>query len=79
MASKPVKKKKAIKSPQYKVWMEVERYNPKTRCYEDLSRSGEAESVPLGVYDSLEEACRDMADLNFARGIEGARRLQFGT
>ena len=51
-------------SKTYKVWAEIEEYDSDTQKYRDITEEGIAEPVPIGVFDTLEEA------VAFAEGMD---------
>ena len=59
----------------YKVWMEIEEYDTETEDYRDLCDAGEVEPVPLGWFDSLDEAVSTIESMADSIGVskpEGA-------
>lgn len=40
----------------YKLWIKIEEYDSETDEYRDLSKTGEAEPVPMGTFNNLNDA-----------------------
>lgn len=40
----------------YKLWIEIEEFNDEAEEYRQVTQTGEAEPVPMGTFDTLEEA-----------------------
>ena len=51
-------------SKTYKVWAEIEEYDSDTQEFRQITKEGIAEPVPIGVFDTLEEA------VTFAEGLK---------
>ncbi len=47
----------------YKLWIEIDEYDDKTGEYKNITRSGRAEPVPLGVVSSLHMAVQKAESL----------------
>lgn len=43
-------------SKTYKLWIEIEEYDSETDQHRNVTDDGEAEPVPMGVFDSLDDA-----------------------
>ena len=54
-------------SKTYKVWTEIEEYDSDTQEYRSLDETGEAEPVPIGIFDTLEEAVDFAESLDYLR------------
>ena len=60
----------------YKLWIEIEEYDSETGLYREVTKTGEAEPVPMHVFDNLSDAIEAAESYDMfqdhLRGVTGA-------
>lgn len=54
-------------SKAYKVWAEIEEYDSVSGKYRNITEEGIAEPVPIGVFNTLEEAVAFTEGLDYLK------------